>query len=95
MSAIWLQVKTTDFALRVCEDKVSAKKMVSLFPSICLLLHYLFPKPALLYFSRVLNPRYDRQQVLTGWDFKILANRTHITIQMTSPPRENMVFTVM
>lgn len=48
-------------------------------------------KPALLYFSHVLNPRYDRQQVLTGRDFKILAkshNRTHITIQMTSPPRE-------
>lgn len=44
MSAIWLQVKTTDFVLRVCEDKVSAKNMVSLFPSICLLLHYLFFK---------------------------------------------------
>ncbi len=44
MAAIWLQVKTTDFAFRICEDKVSAKKIVSLVLSICLLLYYLFLK---------------------------------------------------
>lgn len=44
MAAIWLQVKTTDFAFRICDDKVWGKKIVSLFLPICLLLYYLFLK---------------------------------------------------
>ncbi len=40
MAAIWLQVKTTDFAFRICEDKVWAKKIVSLVLSYCCITYF-------------------------------------------------------
>jgi len=100
MTAIWLQVKTTDFASRVCEDKVSEKRWCPFSHHVfcCITYSSNWYKPALLYFSHVLNPRYNQQRVLTGWDFKILTKshyRTRITIQMTCPLSENMVFSAM